>query len=309
MRSIFFSALICFFSVTSFSQNYSAKNISITKHVDGTLLLPEENPDNTLVIIIPGSGPIDRDGNQNLQKSNSIKKLAEGLSSKGLATFRYDKRVVKQIRTGNIDPNTKFDDFVIDGVDIVRYFSDSNEFDKIYIIGHSQGSLVGMLTAKKAAVSGFISLAGAGNSIDTVIVDQIKQMAPGLAETSSSIFARIAEGEVVEDFPPALASIFNRELQPFIANWMQYNPKDIISSLEIPVLIVNGTKDLQVSLEEATLLHEANKNSQLEVIENMNHILVTIEGDQLENSKSYNEPKRPLSSSLIGTLVNFINSN
>ncbi len=309
MRSIFFSTLLCFFTVTSFSQNYSVKNLSITKHVDGTLLLPEKNPDNTLVIIIPGSGPIDRDGNQNLQKSNAIKKLAEGLSSRNLATFRFDKRVVKQIRSGNIDPNTKFDDFVIDGVDIVRFFSDSNQFDKIYLIGHSQGSLVGMLTARETAISGFISLAGAGNSIDVVIVEQIKQMAPGLAETSANIFARIAEGELVEDYPPALASVFNTELQPFIANWMQYDPKDIIALLSIPILIVNGTKDLQVSLEEASLLHQANKNSQLEVIENMNHILVNIEGDRLENSKSYNEPKRPLSSSLIESLITFIKAN
>ena len=89
---------------------------------------------------------------------------------------------------------------------------------------------------------------------------------------------------------------------------MQYNPTEIISELKIPVLIVNGTKDLQVSEEEAQLLKDANEDAELKIIENMNHVLFNIEGDDLENSKSYNEAFRPISTELVETIVEFIGS-
>jgi hypothetical protein len=90
---------------------------------------------------------------------------------------------------------------------------------------------------------------------------------------------------------------------------MSYNPQEEIRDLEIPVLIINGTKDLQVSVDEANLLHSANTKSTLKIIEKMNHILVPIEGDSLENSKSYNESQRKVSEDLIKFIVSFVNSN
>ena len=63
-----------------------------------------------LVILIAGSGPTDRDGNQSFMKNDALKKIAEALSQKGIATFRYDKRIVKQIRNQNIDKNIQISD-------------------------------------------------------------------------------------------------------------------------------------------------------------------------------------------------------
>ena len=170
-----------FLSSFSFAQenNYTAQEIAVNKLIDGTLLIPNAIEKPNLVIIIAGSGPTDRDGNQNFLKGNSLKKLAQGLSNKNIATFRYDKRIVKQIRKGNIDKNMMFDDFVVDAKSVVTFFKDSKKYNKIYIAGHSQGSLVGMLAAKDNA-DGFISLAGAGQSIDKVIIDQVEKTAPML---------------------------------------------------------------------------------------------------------------------------------
>jgi len=120
------------------------------------------------------------------------------------------------------------------------------------------------------------------------------------------VFLILKKGDTTEDYPIALASIFNKELQPFMTSWMQYNPQEEIKKLQIPILIINGSKDLQVSVEEANLLKEAVKNAQIEIIEKMNHILVPIEGDNLENSKSYNESFRTLSLKLIDAIVKFI---
>jgi pimeloyl-ACP methyl ester carboxylesterase len=301
---------LCLISIYTYSQEptYTPKDITINAFIDGTLLIPTDIEKPNLAIIIAGSGPTDRNGNQNLLKNNSLKKLAEGLSKEGIATFRYDKRIVKQIRRNHVDMNIKFDDFIIDAISILKHFKNSDAFNKVYIVGHSQGSLVGVVAAKQGA-DGFISLAGAGKPIDDVIIDQVTNTAPMFTDDTKRVFSIMKDGKTTTDYPRALESIFNLETQPFMMSWMSYNPQEEIRDLEIPVLIINGTKDLQVSEEEANLLHSANSNSTLKIIEKMNHILVPIEGDTLENSKSYNETQRTVSEELIKTIVSFINNN
>ena len=306
-RPIVLSLLIGLFTTFSRAQdsNFVSSDVSINNYVEGTLLEPTAKEKRPLAIIIAGSGPTDRNGNQNMLKNNSLKKLAEGIAKNNIATFRYDKRVVKQIRDKKIDLNTTFDDFITDAESVLDYFKAKDDFSSIYIIGHSQGSLVGMVAAK-AGADGFISLAGAGQSIDDVIVNQIGDMDPSLIESTKKAFTTLKADGSVSDYPVALGSIFRPDIQPFILNWMQYKPTDIINSLDIPILIVNGTKDLQVSESEAKLLKEAAENAELQIIKNMNHVLFTIEGDTLENSKSYNEAARPISEVLIEVVSEFI---
>ena len=294
-----------FFTGISQEVNYISNDISITPFIDGTLLTPKDTEKPALAIIIAGSGPTDRNGNQNFLKSNNLKKLAEALSNHGIATFRYDKRIVKQIKNGNMDKNIMFDDFVSDAISVIDYFKNSNTYSKIYVIGHSQGSLVGMLAAKDR-VDGFISLSGAGRSIDQVIIEQIGKTAAMYTENTKRVFDIMRSGKITTDYPPALSSIFNIEIQPFMINWMQYNPQDIIKKLNMPILIINGTKDLQVSVEEAKLLKEASHNAELKIIDKMNNVLFIIEGDDLENAKSYNESARKLSDEMITAIVDFI---
>ena len=122
MKKEILLVLLCVNFVCFSQENvFTEKEIPINKFIDGTLLLPKMD-DPPLAIIIAGSGPTDRDGNQNFLKSNSLKKLAEGLTSNGIATFRYDKRIVKQIRQGDVDPNMMFDDFVTDAIAVVDFF-------------------------------------------------------------------------------------------------------------------------------------------------------------------------------------------
>ncbi|WP_460218126.1 alpha/beta hydrolase [Psychroserpens sp. MEBiC05023] len=304
---IYLSLLLFCLCINTSSQElpYTSTEIAINKHIDGTLLNPKEVNQPKLAIIIAGTGPTDRNGNQNFLNNNSLKKLAESLTTKGIATFRYDKRIVKQILKRKIDPNITFDDFVTDAIATITYFKKEDKYSGIYIIGHSQGSLVGMIAAK-GRVDGFISLAGAGQSIDEVITEQIGQMDPSLIEDTQKAFESLRQGQLTINYPQALESIFRADVQPFIMNWMQYKPQDIIKTLSIPILIVNGTKDLQVSVEEAKLLKDASELSDLKIIENMNHVLFVIEGDELENSKSYNESFRDISEELVNSVAKFI---
>lgn len=298
--------LFSLISSLSFSQeqNYMQTDVRISNWIDGSLVVPNSGSDQ-LAIIIAGSGPTDRDGNQNFLKSNNLKKLAIALADNNIASFRYDKRIVKQIKTNTTDPNIRFDDFVTDALDVVKYFKSKNEFKKIYIIGHSQGSLIGMLAAK-TDVDGMISLAGAGQSIDNVIIEQVEKTAPMFTADTKRVFDILRSGKTTTDYPPALASVFDISIQEFMMSWMKYDPAQVINELNIPILLINGTKDLQVEPDEAELLHAANKNSELKLIDKMNHVLFIIEGDAQENAKSYNNPSLKISEELIKSIVDFI---
>ena len=299
--------LFIFSTSVAQEETYTSKEVTISKYINGTLLTSIDANKPDLAILIAGYGPTDRDGNQNFLKTNNIKKLAIGLTKNGIATFRYDKRIVKQIRQNNVDKNLSFDDFVTDAIDVLDYFKNLNQYNKIYIVGHDQGSLIGMLAAKDKA-DGFISIAGAGQTIDSVIIEQIEKTAPQFTADTKRIFNILKSGKTTTDYPVALSSIFNIETQRFFMSWMKHNPVDIISTLNIPTLIINGTKDLQVSEAEALLLKEAAKDASIQIIKNMNHVMVTIAGDDLENSKSYNESQRPLADGLLEKIISFITS-
>lgn len=297
------------FSASIFAQDVIAQDLIISNYVEGTLLTPNGKT-NTLAIIIPGSGPTDRDGNQNFMKNNSLKFLAQDLSNNGISTFRYDKRALTMLKKGANAKNIKevrFDDFVTDAKKVVSYFKNRKRYDKIYIIGHSQGSLVGMLAATEN-VDGFISIAGPGKPIDEVILEQIGMMgANDLVESAKKTFDIMKTGKIDKNFNPGLANIFNLDVQPFIMNWISYSPTKELAKLNIPTLIINGTNDIQVSIAEAELLKKAKDDAKLVIIENMNHVLKTVVSkDPQENTKSYNIPLLKNTPELAAKIITFI---
>ena len=303
-----FLIFLIFFGISSAQENFeTSEDISINSIIDGTLLIPKKIKKPQLAIIIQGSGPTDRNGNQTNLKNNSLKYLAEGLYNNNIATFRYDKRLVKQILEGNFkESDADFNDFIKDAKAITNYFINDSRFSKIIIIGHSQGSLVGMIAAKENGVDKYISLAGAGQEIDDVIIDQLKTQAPNLVESARKSFDDIRVNGVAQNYDPNLATIFRPSLQPFMFSWMQYNPKTEIAKLEIPVLIINGDNDNQVQVSEAEKLKEAKPDAQLVIIKNMNHIFKEIKGDLTENMNSYNNEELPVMRKLIKTISSFI---
>lgn len=286
-----FTMLLCSFS---FAQDIIAQDLIISNYIEGTLLVPKTKT-KTLAIIIPGSGPNDRDGNQNFMKNNSLKYLAEDLTNDGIATFRYDKRALTMLKKGASEKQIKqvtFDDFIIDAKKVVTYFKDRNRYDNIYIIGHSQGALVGIL-ASNEHVTGLVSIAGPGKSIDQIIIDQIGQMgADDLVESAKQTFDILKSGKIDKKFNPGLANIFNLDVQPFIRSWMKYSPTEELAKLTIPTLLINGDNDIQVSPEDLELLKKAKEDSEVTLIKNMNHVLKTVESkDVQENAKTYNMPQ------------------
>lgn len=306
MKYTIYLFLLFYWAGISQNSEFQAEDLSITPLIDGTLLTPNNAGELPLAIIIGGSGPTDRNGNQQMMKNNSMKFLAEGLYQKNIATFRYDKRIVKQMKNKSVDEkNIHFGDFIDDAVAVLDYFKKDKRFSKISIIGHSQGSLIGMVAAQEGA-DGFISIAGAGQEIDDVIIDQLAKQAPGLVDNARTSFDDLRANGVSYNYNPGLASIFRKELQPFIYSWMLYNPQEEIVKLQIPVLIINGDKDIQVQISEAEILKNAKPEAEYKIIPNMNHIFKEVEGNDLENSKTYNQYNLPVMPELINLIADFI---
>ena len=298
--------LLFFISLEAFSQekNYDSLQVNIDPEVQGTLLSPKGENQPPLAILIAGSGPTDRDGNQAQFKNNSLKYLAEGLAQKGIATFRYDKRVIAQINKATVqEEKMTFEDEVNDALLVVNHFKD--KYKKIILIGHSEGALVGLLVAQKVVVSKFVSISGAGNSSATLIEEQIGKNAPQLKEESQKIISQLRKGELVENISPYLAPVFRKSVQPYLISWFKYEPAKEIAKLQIPILIVQGTNDLQVEDKEVQLLKEAQPKAQLLLIEGMNHVLKKVKTLE-ENQRSYLNPDLPIPGELVEGIASFI---
>ena len=149
-------SLICFGAFAQ-EKNYVTTLVSIDQEIQGTLLSPKKQNNTPLAILIAGSGPTDRDGNQAHLKNNSLKYLAEGLAEKEITVFRYDKRIIAQMNKGTVqEDKVTFEDGVNDALLVVNYFK--KKYKNIIIIGHSEGALIGILAAQKTPVSKLISI-------------------------------------------------------------------------------------------------------------------------------------------------------
>ncbi|MFV8334179.1 alpha/beta hydrolase [Flavobacterium sp. GSP14] len=310
MKKILFFLPILFVSV-GYSQTkteiFKKEEISINTLLKGSLYTPLKNSKKeTLVILIAGSGPTDRNGNQKNLVNNSLKYLCEGLAQNDIAAFSYDKRMFAQISLGTLNEATlSFEDFINDAKAVFTYFKNQKKYNKIIIAGHSEGSLIGMIAANNNA-DAFISIAGPGRTIDAVVVEQIEKQAPFLKEEVLKNFEILKSGKTFELQNEMLASIFRPSVQPYMISWLKYNPQDEIKKLKIPTLLLNGTKDLQVSVGEAELLKKSKPDAELVIIDAMNHVFKEIKGDTSENMKSYNDPNLPISAQLLNTITRFI---
>ncbi|TSJ65883.1 alpha/beta hydrolase [Allobacillus salarius] len=270
-------------------------------------MLPEEETD-TVALIIPGSGPTDRNGNSVAGTNNSLKMLAELLREENIASLRYDKRGAGLNQEAIInEEDLFFDDFIDDAVFWLEKLRADDRFERLIVIGHSQGSLVGMTAAQQVEVDALVSLAGAGRPLNQVLQEQLSAQLDGeLLAEAKQIIEQLENGHQVDDVSQPLQSTFRKSVQPFLISWMDYNPTTEISQLNIPVLIINGTTDLQVSVEDAKMLHSKAHNSELKIIEGMNHVLKSAPEERSENLKTYNQPNLPLADELKESIKVFL---
>ena len=298
-------------SYISFAQNSTEEKLLTTTsgELKGTLYLPKNANKISLLIIQAGSGATDRNGNSlPAIKGNAYKLIAEALAEKNIATLLTDKRgVAGSMKAMKAEKDLRFDTYATDLADWVKLVKNDKRFNKIFLAGHSEGSLVAMLAAQKEKVNGYISLAGAGESIDKIIVWQYAQQLPKAATVVDSLFTRIRNQQKIDSVPPFLMSIFRPSVQPYIASWIQYDPCTEIKKLTMPVLILQGNTDIQVEIKQAEMLHTCKPNATYKIIDGMNHILKKASIDRQKNMETYSNAALPLVDGLVDELVLFIN--
>jgi pimeloyl-ACP methyl ester carboxylesterase len=276
--------------------------------IHGTLLLPADmSKPVPVVLLIAGSGPTDRDGNNPAMHNDALKMLATDFAMNGIASLRYDKRGIGQSAEGMTkESDLRFDNYVDDAVAWCNQLHQAR-FSGVVIAGHSEGSLIGMIAAKKCGAAGFISLEGAGFPAADILRTQLKTKLPeDLAAKSEAILKSLEAGKTVDDTPPQLAMLYRPSVQPYLISWFKYDPAKEIAALKIPVLIVQGTTDIQVTVDDAKRLAAANPRAKLVIIEGMNHILKMVSGDLKTQLPSYNDPKLQVSEKLTPALVQFV---
>ena len=263
-----------------------------------------------IVIIHAGSGPTDRDGNSALApgKNDSLKMLAIGLAQNGIASLRYDKRgVAKSAAAAVAEENLRFDNYVDDLASWVKKLRTDNRFSYITIAGHSEGSLIGMIAAANAKADGFISIAGIARSGGDVLRTQLKPKLPdSLWQESERTLMSLEAGKTVSDPPAALAALYRPSVQPYLISWLSKRPMTEIAKLTVPILILQGTTDIQVAVSEAELLKRAAPKSELVILTGMNHVLKSVEVDPIKNIASYSDPILPLHAELVSRVVKFV---
>jgi pimeloyl-ACP methyl ester carboxylesterase len=274
--------------------------------IAGTLTIPAQPGKMPVALIIAGSGPTDRNGNNPMMKNESLKKLAHGLASNNIASLRFDKRGIGESKNAaKSEADLRFEDYINDARSWIDLLKKDTRFTKVFVAGHSEGSLIGMIAALQTA-SGFVSIAGAGRSADKILKEQLAGQPPAVKDPSYPIIDSLVLGKTVQNVPQMLFALFRPSVQPYMISWFHYDPQTEIKKLTIPVLIVQGTNDLQVTVEDANLLSKSNTKAQLTLIKNMNHILRIVEGDRKENLAAYITPTLPISEELITTISAFV---
>ena len=274
-------------------------------NIHGTLI-NLNNTNSTLAIIISGSGPTDRDGNNTSMKSDYLKMLAEGLQENGISTYRYDKRGVgKSVGDLKSGHEIKFSDYINDVVSIINHFKKSKKFKELVVIGHSEGALIGMIASQSIA-DRFISVAGAGEDYLTLIERQLSIQPPFVRSMSEPIIEKLKNKKLVDSVPPLLNSLFRADVQSYLIDASSYDPVEEISKLNIPILIIQGSTDIQIQVSDALILHKAAKNSRLEIIEGMNHVFRQASDNRLLNLQTYGNPELPIDNIMVRFISEFI---
>ncbi len=275
----------------------------------GSLLLPKSEQPVPVVLIISGSGPTDRDGNNpDGGRNDSLKRLAWVLAKHNIASVRYDKRGVAASLAATPDErNLTLDAYVADAVAWGNKLKADPRLGQLIVLGHSEGALIATLAAPQLNAAGVISISGTARPVDQILRQQLSyRLPPALMLRSNELLDSLKAGKVDPDVPPALQVIFRPSVQPYLITLFREDPAAAFARLKMPALIIQGSNDIQVSVDDARVLKAAKPDAQLALIEGMNHVMRIVPNDLKRQLASYKDPQLPLAAELGSAIIDFI---
>lgn len=276
----------------------------------GILTMPTSNINQQIpvVLIVQGSGAPPKNG-----IVNEFEELAKELVKQGIASFRYDKRGTYDSNGISVNESEiKITDYVDDVKLLIKHLKLNKRFSKFYLLGHSEGALIGALALSEERVDGFISVAGAGRPIGEVLREQINKNPNNptdLVQEANGIIAKLERGEMVEDVSAKLEGLFRLSVQPYLIDWMKYKPQEVYSAInDIPSIIIQGKNDYQISVQDAKKLSSALRDAELVLIDKMSHVLKDAPSKEnlSEHIKVYSNTKDPINTQFLEAVVNFV---
>jgi pimeloyl-ACP methyl ester carboxylesterase len=278
--------------------------------ISGSLVMPKNVTGKIPVVLIVGdAGPTDRDGNNTKAgiAANTYKLLAYDLGKHGIASLRYDKRLVGESVSSTKESQLRIDDYSDDALGLINMLNDDQRFSKIILFGHGEGALVAMLAMTDEPVKAYISAEGASEQADKILTDQMKSKPKFLADQFKAILDSMRKGKTTDNVDPGLYYIARPSVQPFLMSWCRCVPLKGIKKIKGPVLIIQGSTDLQVSADNGEKLKKAKSDATFVPIKGMNHLLKDAPADEAQNAAVNSKPDLPLNAELVPSIVDFIN--
>lgn len=275
----------------------------------GSLLLPQQATPPPVVLIIAGSGPTDRDGNNPAGgRIDNLKRLAQLLAGEHIASVRFDKRGVAASQPATPDErNLSVEAYVADTVAWAHKLKADPRFGPLILLGHSEGALIATLAAEQAGASAVISLSGSGRPVAEVIREQLAQrLPPAQLAQGTALLDSLQAGQTSLNVPVPLRQVFRPTVQPYLISLLRQDPAAAFAQLKVPALIIQGRNDVQVDVADAELLKAAKPDAQLVLIDGMNHTLRISPRDISGQRETYQNPELPLARELGQRIVAFI---
>ncbi len=266
-----------------------------------------------VVLIVPGSGPTDRDGNNRYGVTAApYRLLAAALAARGISSVRIDKRGQFASKAAITDPNAvTIADYAADVRAWVKAAKAATGARCIWLLGHSEGGLVVLAAGDEHDVCGFILVFASGRPFGTLIHDQIHANpanAP-IFDQADAALAKLSAGERVDTtgMSPALMPLFNPAVQGYLIDLLRYKPTELAARTRAPLLIVQGLNDIQISEADAQALAGARADARLVLLPGVNHVLKQIgEADRTANLASYANPDLPIAPGVVAAVADFV---
>lgn len=295
-----------------FSGSY---NVSVasgrTVDIDGlaaSYLEPAE-PAKVGAVIVPGSGPTDRNGNNSFGlRTDAYRQLADELAKVGIASVRYDKRgVAASAARVSAEDSLTITAFVDDAVAVSSWLARQPGIAEVVLIGHSEGGVVALLAAPRVKPASLVLLTTPGRPLAQVMREQLSQpvVPVQIRDQALPIIAALDRNEVVGQVPNELMGLFRPSIQGFLRSLMAVDPAVQLRALREPVLIVGGSKDQQVPRADFDALLRARPDSRVAWVNDMTHALKILPTGALQQ-RTYTDPALPLAPELVSAVVRFL---